>query len=65
MRTSPFEADPESEFAFFLAAKLGMTVGELNARMHNAEYVQWAVYYGREAQRRQLAEQQGKVVLGG
>jgi hypothetical protein len=48
------EDNPEIEFEHFLAAKLGMTVGQLRARMGNAEFVQWHIYYAREAQRAEL-----------
>lgn len=33
-----------------------MTVARLEAEMPNHEYVRWKVYFGRRAQRRQLAE---------
>lgn len=48
------ETDPTLEFEFFLAAKLGRTVAELRT-MSGAEFTGWAVYYGRDAQRKQLA----------
>lgn len=32
-----------------------MTVGRLRAEMSNAEFVAWYVYYGRKAQREELA----------
>lgn len=44
----------ELEFEFFLAQKLGRTVAELR-EMDHGEWVGWCVYYGREAQRQQLA----------
>jgi hypothetical protein len=47
--------DPELEFQFYLAQKLGMTVGRLEREMSNIEFVRWAVYYGRKAQREELA----------
>lgn len=50
------ETDPTLEFEFFLAEKLGgMTVAELRERMGNDEFVQWSVYYGRRAQRDEIA----------
>jgi hypothetical protein len=45
-----FQANPELEFEFFLAAELGMTVGELRQRMSQDEFIQWSVYYGRKSQ---------------
>lgn len=50
-----FEADPDSEFAFFLAEKLGRTVAELEAAVGNDEFVRWSIYYARKAQRQELA----------
>lgn len=47
------ETDPNLEFEFYLAAKLGRTIAELR-EMDNAEFVQWSVYFGRLAQRQQL-----------
>jgi hypothetical protein len=32
-----------------------MTVARLRREMSNAEWVEWSVYFGRKAQRRQLA----------
>ena len=53
-----FENDPELDFEFFLAEKLGgMTVRELRARMSNDELLRWSVYFGR---RNQEAELQSK-----
>lgn len=39
---------------FFVAEQLGMTVGELRSRMSADEFLRWAVYFGRKAQRREL-----------
>lgn len=50
-----FQQDPELEFEFALAEKLGKTVAELSD-MDNAEFVRWAVFYGRRRQREQLAQ---------
>lgn len=44
----------ELEFEFFLAQKLGRTVTELR-EMPGWEFTGWAVYYGRKAQREQVA----------
>jgi hypothetical protein len=49
------ETDPELEFEYYLAAKLGRTVTELRASLSNQEFVRWSVYYGRKAQQQQLA----------
>lgn len=49
-----FEANPELEFRYLLAQKLGMTVAEMAHRMSNDEYVHWQIYYARKAQREEL-----------
>jgi hypothetical protein len=43
------------EFEFYLADRLGKTVAAMRAEMGNDEYVRWAIYYGRKAQRQELA----------
>jgi hypothetical protein len=53
------ETDPAFNFSFFLAAKLGKTVGEIE-RMPNREWLDWSVYFGREAQRQELANMRGR-----
>ena len=53
-RTKAFEANPTSEFEFFLAQKLGMTVGRLRSEMSADEFLRWGVYYARLAQREEL-----------
>ncbi|HKY77450.1 MAG TPA: hypothetical protein VJS45_14980 [Acidimicrobiia bacterium] len=40
---------------FFVAEQLGMTVADLRARMDQAEFVRWTIYYARRAQRREVA----------
>lgn len=42
-----------------LAEKLGMTVTDMRANMPGDEYLGWSVYYGRKAQRMQLARMEG------
>ena len=54
------DTDPETEFEFFLAVELGMTVGRLRAEMSQDEFMRWGVYYGRKAQREELAQLQAK-----
>ncbi len=49
-----FETDGELEMEFFVAEQLGMTVATLRAQMSNDEFVRWAVYFARKAQRREL-----------
>ena len=50
-----FENDPELDFEYFLAEKLGgMTVRELRERMDNDELMRWSVFYGRRAQDAEL-----------
>ena len=48
------ETSPDLEFEHFLAVKLGMTVREMRARMDNAEFVRWDMYYARIAQQQEL-----------
>jgi hypothetical protein len=43
------------EFEHFLAQKLGMTVGRLREEMSAEEFMRWAMYYQRKAQRDELA----------
>ena len=50
------ETNPDQEFEHYLAVKLSMTVGELRERMSAEEFMRWSVYYGRLAQREQLAQ---------
>lgn len=54
------EEDGDVEWEFFLAQKLGMTVNEMCQRMSNQEFEQWKVYYGRVAQKRELASKMAK-----
>lgn len=50
-----FETSPDVEFEFYLATQLGMTVGQMREDMSSDEFMSWSVYYGRKAQREQLA----------
>lgn len=54
------EANPEEEFEFFLAQKLGMTVMRLREEMGNDEFVRWYIYYARKAQREELELKKAK-----
>ena len=55
------EHSPTLEFEHFLCSKLGgMTVEEMRERMSNEEFVRWSVYYGRKAQREELAMKSAK-----
>lgn len=49
------ENSPDLEFEHYLAEKLGRTVAELRESMSQAEFGEWSVYYGRKAQRAELA----------
>lgn len=66
-RTSPrrytkaFEKNSSSEFEFYLAQKLSMTVSEMRQRMSNMEFEHWQIYYARIAQREEMARLQAKV----
>ena len=51
---------PDLEFEFFLATKLHMTVTRMRDEMGQAEFTQWAIYYQRQAQQRELAEKAGE-----
>lgn len=51
------DRSPETEFEFFLASKLGMTVGELRQRMSNDEFVTWQMFYARKQQREEIEAQ--------
>lgn len=53
-----FDASAELEFEFFLATKLGKTVGQLRREMTQDEFVRWDIYYAREAQRLELERAQ-------
>lgn len=58
--TKAFESNPDLEFDFFLTQKLGgMTVDEMRERMSSQEWMEWSIYYGREAQRQQLRAMKG------
>lgn len=51
-----FEENPELEFEFRLTKELGLgTVVNMRSVMTHDEFVYWTVYYGRKAQREQLA----------
>lgn len=49
------ERDPGIEAELFIAQKLGRTRGELRQTVSQAEYLDWCLYYAREAQRKELA----------
>lgn len=56
-RRRPFKrllTDPTLEFEFYLATKLGMTVSRMRDEMTNSEFIHWAAYYERKAQREEL-----------
>lgn len=48
------DRSPDLEFEFYLAERLQMTVGRLRREVSAHEFMQWSVYYGRKAQRREL-----------
>lgn len=52
--TKAFEADPSLEFDFFLAEQLGVMVTEIRA-MDNLDYLHWNIYFGRKAQKIEIA----------
>ncbi len=55
------ENSPSLEFEFYLAERLGRTVGELRETLSQAEFGEWSVYYGRKAQRGELAVAQARM----
>jgi hypothetical protein len=59
-RTKAFETNPDQEFEFYLAEKLGKTVDELRGQLSGDEFTRWAVYFGRKEQRHQLAALKAK-----
>lgn len=48
------ETNPEIEFDYMLAEKLGMPVAEMRRRMSAAEWLGWYVYLARKNQRQEL-----------
>ena len=51
-----FEESPDLEFDYFLTEKLGWgSVERMRRGMPAAEWQAWWVYFGRKAQRRQVA----------
>ncbi|MDX3006739.1 hypothetical protein PWY87_34045 [Kribbella solani] len=54
MAVRTLETSPDVEFEFFLATKLGKTVGQIR-QMPNEEFVMWDAYYARVAQQQELA----------
>ncbi|QJY51249.1 hypothetical protein [Pseudonocardia broussonetiae] len=52
------------EFEFYLADRLGMTVARLRREMTAQEFMEWGVYYGRKAQKQELAMLQAKSSRG-
>lgn len=46
------------EFEHFLATRLSMTVAQIRARMTQAEFVRWEMYYARDAQAKEMAARQ-------
>lgn len=52
-------ANPDIEFDYYIAERLGMTVQELltgvKGPISNLEWMEWQIYFGRKAQRRQIA----------
>lgn len=37
-----------------------MTVEEMEARMSNAEFVRWSIFYARKAQQQELAQKEAR-----
>lgn len=55
-----FETRPDLEFDHYLTEKLGWgSVERMRRSMSAAEWLAWAVYYGREAQAKQLQAMKG------
>lgn len=49
------ENDPNFEFEFYLADRLGTTVADMRETMSNEEFLGWLIYHGRVAQKKELA----------
>ena len=58
-----FEDDPDAEFEFYLAEKLGRFVWEIG-EMPNDEFMRWIVYFGRKAQRQEIEAKRSKATRG-
>jgi hypothetical protein len=54
------ENDPTLEFEHYLAEKLSMTVARVRQEMSGEEFMSWAMYYSRKAQRQELANLRGR-----
>lgn len=52
------ETDPAFHFDFFLAEQLGVPL-DVVRRMPMTDWMDWGVYYGRRAQREELAQRRG------
>lgn len=56
-----FENYPGAELEFYIAQDLGWkSVERMRAGMSNFEYEQWTIYYGRIAQRKEIAEKEAR-----
>lgn len=55
MPRKAFLEDGEFAFEFFLAEKLGRTIGELRASISQAEFIEWNRFFAVRNQREQLA----------
>lgn len=53
--TKALATDSELEFEFFLAHELKTTLSTIRL-MDNAEFIHWAMYFGRIAQKKELAK---------
>lgn len=59
-RCTGFLLDPDFEFEFYLAEQLKMTVADLRDRIGQREFLEWQVYYGRQAQKQELEQLKAK-----
>lgn len=58
-----FEYYPGAELEFYICEQLGWkNVAAMREGMSHFEYMQWCIYYGRIAQRKELAEKEMKGV---
>lgn len=58
--TKVFETNPELEFEFYLADRLGMTVARMRDEMSADEFMRWDIFHARKAQRMELAALKAK-----
>lgn len=59
-----FDANPDEEFDHYLAEKLHMSVATMREEVSADEWLRWSIYYGRKAQKQELAAEKAKAKHG-